>query len=410
MADSADPHSLSRPTIYLALMAVFVGLAGFLVLILYRPIATAFAANPGLNGLIIGVLILGIVLAVFQVIRLMPEIKWVNGFRLVDYGAGFDQPNPRLLSQLASYLRDSQGVSGPTMSTQTVRSILESVGTRLDEGREILRYMIGLLVFLGLLGTFWGLTQTIASVGDTIDGLDVTSGDFGTIFENLKTGLSAPLDGMGTAFSSSLFGLAGSLVLGFLDLQAGQAQNRFYTELEDWMSNMAGVDVSQAGTETSSPKPPSSRLSGRLIAWRVRSQRKTNCHPRRPASAGAAAPPVLVTKPPSNNPSIAWQPVFNRWSSTCALNSRCCAIGSKTRANTPSAWQRSWKMSRAPWPILRPMAGAARNRANKRPWRFPDPDGAPERSIIGQGLSMPWPRCCWSSSSCCRSSCWRSSS
>jgi hypothetical protein len=252
MADSADPHSLSRPTIYLALMAVFVGLAGFLVLILYRPIATAFAANPGLNGLIIGVLILGIVLAVFQVIRLMPEIKWVNGFRLVDYGAGFDQPNPRLLSQLASYLRDSQGISGPTMSTQTVRSILESVGTRLDEGREILRYMIGLLVFLGLLGTFWGLTQTIASVGDTIDGLDVTSGDFGTIFENLKTGLSAPLDGMGTAFSSSLFGLAGSLVLGFLDLQAGQAQNRFYTELEDWMSNMAGVDVSQAGTETSS--------------------------------------------------------------------------------------------------------------------------------------------------------------
>lgn len=253
MAESADPHSLSRPTIYLALMAVFVALAGFLVLILYRPIATAFAANPGLNGLIIGVLILGIILSVFQVMRLMPEIKWVNGFRLVDHGAGgFDQPNPRLLSQLASYLRDSQGAGGPTMSTQTVRSILESVGTRLDEGREILRYMIGLLVFLGLLGTFWGLTQTIASVGDTIDGLDVTSGDFGTIFENLKTGLSAPLDGMGTAFSSSLFGLAGSLVLGFLDLQAGQAQNRFYTELEDWMSNMAGVDVSTAGVEASS--------------------------------------------------------------------------------------------------------------------------------------------------------------
>ncbi|MFK7791256.1 MAG: flagellar motor protein MotA [Devosiaceae bacterium] len=250
MADSADPHSLSRPTIYLALMAVFVALAGFLALILYRPISTAFAANPGLNGLIIGVLLLGIVLAVFQVIRLMPEIRWVNAFRLVDHGAGLDQPNPRLLSQLGTYLRDSQGTSGPTMSTQTVRSILESVGTRLDEGREILRYMIGLLVFLGLLGTFWGLTQTIASVGDTIDGLDVNSGDFGTIFENLKTGLAAPLDGMGTAFSSSLFGLAGSLVLGFLDLQAGQAQNRFYTELEDWLSNLAGVDVSQPGAES----------------------------------------------------------------------------------------------------------------------------------------------------------------
>lgn len=252
MADrDADPYSLSRPTIYLALMAVFVGLAGFVALILYRPIVTAFAANPGLNGLIIGVLLLGIILSVFQVVRLLPEIRWVNTFRMVEYGADVSQPNPRLLSPLAAYLRELQGQGGAVgaaMSTQTARSILESIGTRLDEGREISRYMIGLLVFLGLLGTFWGLTQTIASVGDTIDGLDVSSGDFGTIFENLKTGLAAPLDGMGTAFSSSLFGLAGSLVLGFLDLQAGQAQNRFYTELEDWMSNMTGVDVSGAAS------------------------------------------------------------------------------------------------------------------------------------------------------------------
>ncbi|MEM6711703.1 MAG: flagellar motor protein MotA [Pseudomonadota bacterium] len=246
MADSSTPYSLSRPTIYLGLMTVFVGLAGFVVLILYQPITSAFAANPGLNGLIVGVLILGIILSIFQVIRLLPEIRWVNGFRIVDYGSGNDQPNPRLLSQLSTYLRETDGVSGLTMSTQTIRSILESVGQRLDEGREILRYMIGLLVFLGLLGTFWGLTQTISSVGETIDGLDVTSGDFGAIFENLKTGLSAPLDGMGTAFSSSLFGLAGSLVLGFLDLQAGQAQNRFYTELEDWMSHLAGTDVTQS--------------------------------------------------------------------------------------------------------------------------------------------------------------------
>ncbi|MEM6382095.1 MAG: flagellar motor protein MotA [Pseudomonadota bacterium] len=248
-----DPYSLSRPAIYLALMAVFIGLAGFVVLILYRAIATAFLANPGLNGLIIGVLVVGIILSIFQVVRLLPEIKWVNTFRLVEFGADVGQPTPRLLSPLAAYLRELQGQGGavgPAMSTQTARSILESIGTRLDEGREISRYMIGLLVFLGLLGTFWGLTQTISSVGETIDGLDVTSGDFGTIFENLKTGLSAPLDGMGTAFSSSLFGLAGSLVLGFLDLQAGQAQNRFYTELEDWMSNMTGVDVSGAATGT----------------------------------------------------------------------------------------------------------------------------------------------------------------
>lgn len=242
-----DPHSLSRPTIYIALMAIFVGLAGFVALILYRPIETAFLANPGLNGLIIFVLVLGIFFSVFQVVRLLPEIRWVNGFRFLDYNGDVSEKSPRLLSPLASYLRESQGQAGapgPTMSTQTARSILESIGTRLDEGREISRYMIGLLVFLGLLGTFWGLTQTIASVGETIDGLDVTSGDFGTIFENLKTGLAAPLDGMGTAFSSSLFGLAGSLILGFLDLQAGQAQNRFYTELEDWLANMTGVDVS----------------------------------------------------------------------------------------------------------------------------------------------------------------------
>ncbi|MEM1287032.1 MAG: flagellar motor protein MotA [Pseudomonadota bacterium] len=228
-------------------MAIFVGLAGFVALILYRPIETAFLANPGLNGLIIFVLVLGIFFSVFQVVRLLPEIRWVNGFRFLDYNGDVSEKSPRLLSPLASYLRESQGQAGapgPTMSTQTARSILESIGTRLDEGREISRYMIGLLVFLGLLGTFWGLTQTIASVGETIDGLDVTSGDFGTIFENLKTGLAAPLDGMGTAFSSSLFGLAGSLILGFLDLQAGQAQNRFYTELEDWLANMTGVDVS----------------------------------------------------------------------------------------------------------------------------------------------------------------------
>lgn len=294
MADSdSDPHSLSRPTIYLALMAVFVGLAGFLVLILYRPISTAFAANPGLNGLIIGVLMIGIILSIFQVVRLLPEIRWVNNFRLVDYGADLDQPTPRLLSPLASYLRDNHSVGGATMSTQTVRSILESVGTRLDEGREILRYMIGLLVFLGLLGTFWGLTQTISSVGETIDGLDVNSGDFGTIFENLKTGLAAPLDGMGTAFSSSLFGLAGSLVLGFLDLQAGQAQNRFYTELEDWMSNMVGADVSPAasGSLGSSDAIASLQTSVDRLTRQVAAQ--TQLAAAQTASSGVEDPEII---------------------------------------------------------------------------------------------------------------------
>jgi hypothetical protein len=128
------------------------------------------------------------------------------------------------------------------LSTSTWRSILDSIATRLDENREILRYLAGLLVFLGLLGTFWGLVTTVSAVGATIQTLSVSSGDSGIIFEDLKEGLAAPLTGMGIAFSSSLFGLSGSLILGFLDLQAGQAQNRFYTELEDWLSTITDLE------------------------------------------------------------------------------------------------------------------------------------------------------------------------
>ncbi|MEO0911012.1 MAG: flagellar motor protein MotA, partial [Pseudomonadota bacterium] len=126
-------------------------------------------------------------------------------------------------------------------STNSMRSILDSIGNRLDESRDISRYLIGLLVFLGLLGTFWGLLQTIGSIGATIQSLDPGSGDANDVLDALKSGLREPLDGMGTAFSSSLFGLAGSLVLGFLDLQAGRAQTRFYTELENWLSTVTDL-------------------------------------------------------------------------------------------------------------------------------------------------------------------------
>jgi hypothetical protein len=122
-----------------------------------------------------------------------------------------------------------------TISQQTMRHLLDSIATRLDEARDISRYMTGLLVFLGLLGTFWGLIETVGSVGKVIDGLKV-GGDAGALFDTLKEGLAAPLGGMGISFSSSLFGLAGSLILGFLDLQSSQAQNRFYTDLEDWLA------------------------------------------------------------------------------------------------------------------------------------------------------------------------------
>jgi biopolymer transport protein ExbB/TolQ len=189
-------------------------------------------ANPGLNALILGVEAIGIMLSVRQVLRLYPEIAWVNNFRLADPGLAVERA-PVLLAPMAAIL--GSRVGRMAMSAQLMRGILDSIATRLDEARDISRYMTGLLVFLGLLGTFWGLIETVSSVGGVIQGLKA-SGDAGTMFDSLRDGLAAPLSGMGISFSSSLFGLAGSLVLGFLDLQSSQAQNRFYTELEDWLS------------------------------------------------------------------------------------------------------------------------------------------------------------------------------
>jgi hypothetical protein len=227
-----DPYKLSSPRGFLVRMVVFILLAAFVGLILHEQIARAFMANPGLNGLIFGVLGIGIILAFRQVIRIFPEVRWVNDFRVSDPGLAL-RDAPVLLAPMASLLGNRLGRA--SISTLTLRSILDSVGTRLDESRDIGRYLTGLLVFLGLLGTFWGLLETVGSIGGVISGLQV-QGDAGVIFEDLKRGLGQPLAGMGIAFSSSLFGLAGSLILGFLDLQAGQAQNRFYNELEDWLS------------------------------------------------------------------------------------------------------------------------------------------------------------------------------
>jgi hypothetical protein len=232
MAQDLDPLKLSSPRIFLGWMVVFLILFAFVVLILYKQIGVAFNANPWLNALIIGVLLIGILHAFRQVIRLFPEINWVNSFRLADPGLAVERP-PVLLAPMASILGDRMGRMA--ISSTTMRGILDSIATRLDEARDISRYMTGLLVFLGLLGTFWGLIATVGSVGGIISNLKV-EGDAGTMLDSLREGLAAPLSGMGISFSSSLFGLAGSLVLGFLDLQASQAQNRFYTELEDWLS------------------------------------------------------------------------------------------------------------------------------------------------------------------------------
>jgi hypothetical protein len=238
LARDFDPYMLSSPRIFMVRMIIFLIIASFVPLALYRDVASAFMANPGLNGLIVGVLIIGIAMALRNVVGLIPEVRWVNSFRRRE--TNLEQTPPRLIAPMATLLRDR--ADSVALSTSTWRSILDSIATRLDENRDILRYLAGLLVFLGLLGTFWGLVTTVSAVGSTIQALSVGSGDAGIIFEDLKKGLGAPLAGMGIAFSSSLFGLSGSLVLGFLDLQAGQAQNRFYTELEDWLSTITETE------------------------------------------------------------------------------------------------------------------------------------------------------------------------
>ena len=232
MAQDIDPFKVSSPRIFLVRMLVFLILCGLIVVVIHQQIWVAFRANPPLNALIIGVLVIGILLAFRQVIRLFPEVAWVNDFRLADPGITVVQA-PVLLAPMAAILGDRVGRMA--ISSQTMRGILNSIAVRLDEAREISRYMTGLLVFLGLLGTFWGLIETVGSVGNVINNLKV-GGDAGAVFDSLREGLAAPLSGMGISFSSSLFGLAGSLVLGFLDLQMGQAQNRFHTELEDWLA------------------------------------------------------------------------------------------------------------------------------------------------------------------------------
>jgi hypothetical protein len=264
MAQDHDPLKLSSPQIFLVRMMVFLILCGLIIVVLYRQIWVAFLANPGLNAVIIGVMLIGIALAFRQVIRLFREVAWVNGFRLADPGLAIRR-QPVLLAPMAAILGDRIGRMA--ISSQTMRGILDSISTRLDEARDLARYMTGLLVFLGLLGTFWGLIETVSSVGRVIDGLKV-GGDAGSVFDSLKEGLAAPLGGMGIAFSSSLFGLAGSLVLGFLDLQANQAQNRFYTDLEDWLSTT--VQDLAVGIDPVSPGAPAHANDLKIAIERLR--------------------------------------------------------------------------------------------------------------------------------------------
>jgi hypothetical protein len=234
---------VTRPTQYLLRMLVFLVAVGVVVGLLSGFLVTAFSNNPLLNGLILLVLALGVAWNLRQVTRLSPEVVWLETWRSARPRLAA-LPSPRLLAPMASMLAARESRAGPdgthrlTISATGMRGLLDGIASRLDESRELSRYMTGLMIFLGLLGTFWGLLQTVGAVSDVIGNMSVGSGDVNAMFEQLKTGLARPLHGMGTAFSASLFGLAGALVLGFLDLTAGQAQNRFYNELEEWLAGL----------------------------------------------------------------------------------------------------------------------------------------------------------------------------
>ena len=233
---------MTRPKIYLIRMALFLAAVLAVVGVLSPVLLVAFDNNPVLNSLILAVALIGIAWNLRQVLRLSPEVTWVETYQTARPHLS-SLPSPQLLAPMASMLaaREAQSRTDQarfTLSASAMRSLLDGIASRLDESRELSRYMTGLLIFLGLLGTFWGLLKTVSAVSDVIASMSVGSGDLNALFEQLKSGLAKPLAGMGTAFSASMFGLSGALVLGFLDLTAGQAQNRFFNELEEWLAGL----------------------------------------------------------------------------------------------------------------------------------------------------------------------------
>ena len=258
-AAAAQPErsSMRGPYRFVARMVLFLVLVAGLAVALGRPLLAAFMGNPAVNGVILGILFAGILYIFRQVFLLRPASDWIDNFR--ERLANRDLtappgPAPRLVAPMARMLGRRQS-GRVTLSATSLQTLLDGIASRLDETRETSRYLIGVLVFLGLLGTFYGLLETVRSVGDVIGALNVGASDLVRAFADLKTGLESPLHGMATAFSSSLFGLAGSLVLGFLDLQAGQAQNRFYTDLEEWLSTYTRLSSGPFGDGSDGSMP-----------------------------------------------------------------------------------------------------------------------------------------------------------
>ena len=244
-AETPTPPQFTQPVNQIILMLSVVVLAAVGGYLVYPAVAPIFLASPYLNGFIMLVFFLGLLSCLWQMITLVKSVSWIEGFALDRPGNEFEAA-PGLLASLAALLKKR---SARLMLTSTsTRTILDSVATRLDEGREITRYIINLLIFLGLLGTFYGLATTVPAVVDTIRSLAPKEGqDSISVFDNLMTGLESQLGGMGTAFGSSLIGLAGSLVVGLLDLFSGHGQNRFFRELEEWLSSITRLGVSAGG-------------------------------------------------------------------------------------------------------------------------------------------------------------------
>jgi hypothetical protein len=230
---------MTNPQRFINRAIVFLVLVAGVLAVLWEILARAFLYNPWLNGLILAVLLLGIGYNIRRMLRIKPEVRWIDAYRTAAPGFAMMEA-PRLLSPIAQALgeRERQRKSRTAFSTVSLRYLLDSVSFRLDESRDIATYLRNLLIFLGLLGTFWGLLEAIGSISGVIAGMTAQTDDLVALFNDVITRLSGPISGMGTAFSASLFGLAGSLVLGFLDLQASQAQNAFYNDLEEWLTGL----------------------------------------------------------------------------------------------------------------------------------------------------------------------------
>ncbi len=239
---------MSNPLPYLIRMLLFLAAVAGLAYLLHHDLLRVFMNTPILNGVIVGVLVIGIFFVMRQVISLWPEVRWLRRFQHREEGAPLIETDSiNLLAPMAAMLGERQ--DRLRLSPTATRALLDGIATRLDERRELTRYLIGLLIFLGLLGTFWGLLETIGAVADAINGLQVTGGDAVQMFAKLKASIDGPLKGMATAFGASLFGLSGSLVLGFLELQASQAQGRFHIELEEWLAGATRLSSSPQGEQ-----------------------------------------------------------------------------------------------------------------------------------------------------------------